>query len=137
MPVVLDSSMSVALVMDDEAVPDAELLIDLMVVEGIVAPTLWRFEAGNALLVAARRGRIDWDDCLSRLRLLLSLPIEFDSVSGAQLALDTMALAKIHGLTVYDGAYVELARRTSAVLATLDDRMARAAGAEGVEVIGG
>jgi predicted nucleic acid-binding protein len=45
-------------------------------------------------------------------------------------------LARRHRLTVYDAAYLELAQREVAPLATLDDALTRAAKAEGVPLVG-
>jgi predicted nucleic acid-binding protein len=47
-----------------------------------------------------------------------------------------MELARVHRLTVYDAAYLELAAREGVPLATLDSALARAARVEGVEVLG-
>ena len=47
-----------------------------------------------------------------------------------------LALARRHGLTVYDAAYLELATRENLSLATLDGPLAAAARAEGVPVLG-
>jgi len=46
-----------------------------------------------------------------------------------------MLLARRHGLTVYDAAYLELALRRAASLATLDTKLSSAAASEGVEVV--
>ena len=46
-----------------------------------------------------------------------------------------MRLARQHGLTIYDAAYLELASRTGLTLATLDQALAAAARAEGVKVL--
>ena len=48
---------------------------------------------------------------------------------------EVLGLARRHALTTYDAAYLELALRLGATLATLDRKLARAADAEGVEVI--
>lgn len=47
-----------------------------------------------------------------------------------------MALARRHQLTVYDAAYLELALRRGALLATFDRALANAARAEKVPVLG-
>jgi predicted nucleic acid-binding protein len=47
------------------------------------------------------------------------------------------AIARRHRLTFYDAAYLELAKRERIALATLDDALAVAAAAEGVELIAG
>lgn len=49
---------------------------------------------------------------------------------------DALDLADRHGLTVYDAHYLQLAVDVDGELATLDDALARAATAEGLEVIG-
>jgi predicted nucleic acid-binding protein len=41
----------------------------------------------------------------------------------------------VHGLTAYDVAYLDLAKRLSLPLATRDDDLKRAALAEGLQVI--
>ena len=46
-----------------------------------------------------------------------------------------MEIARAKNLTVYDATYLELAKRTGASLATLDAKLAKAATAEGVQLI--
>jgi len=48
---------------------------------------------------------------------------------------DTLALAKTHKLTLYDAAYLELAMRKGATLATKDVALARAAKSAGVPLL--
>ncbi len=43
-----------------------------------------------------------------------------------------MALARKHGLTLYDAAYLELAQRRGAILATFDAQLIKAAAKEHV-----
>ena len=47
-----------------------------------------------------------------------------------------LALARGHGLTAYDAAYLDMALRTGLPLATLDGRLAAAAKAAGVVLVG-
>ncbi len=47
-----------------------------------------------------------------------------------------MTLARKHRLTVYDAAYLELAKREALPLATLDRALEKAAVAEGVALFG-
>ncbi len=125
-----------SLVMDDEQFAEIDEVLDLIATRGIVVPRLWSYEVANALLVAARRGRLDSTECRPRLSHLLALPITFDVDQSEHMLFAILELARKHSLTVYDAAYVELAGRRRTILATLDDRMARAAIAEGIEVIG-
>ena len=46
-----------------------------------------------------------------------------------------LALARVHRLTFYDAAYLELAQREELPLATLDERLATAARREGVSLV--
>jgi predicted nucleic acid-binding protein len=62
-----------------------------------------------------------------------------EAVEGLGIELDTtpspagvLALARRHGLTVYDALYLDLALRRDAVLSTLDTKLAQAARSEGV-----
>jgi len=66
-----------------------------------------------------------------------------EAVEGLGIVLDTapsnagvLALARKHGLTGYDALYLDLAKRRGASMATLDAKLARAAVAEAVAVIG-
>ena len=90
-------------------------------------PGLWWFELRNVFIVNERRGRIDQATTRRALGLLASLPVQLDHAANETVLL---ALARWHRLTVYDAAYLELARREGLPLATLDDMLARAAQAE-------
>ncbi len=86
----------------------------------------------NALLVAERRDRIAADEVNERLRALAALPIHTDDEPHLDVAL---ALARTHGLSIYDALYLELAQRRTAALATLDAALARAAVAAGLALV--
>ncbi len=99
--------------------------------EGGLAPQLWHFEVRNSLLMAERRGRLSAGEVKGRLDALRSLPIRTDEEPDLQSALE---LARTHRLSFYDALYLELAKRESAELATLDGALGRAAIAEGVSL---
>ena len=86
----------------------------------------------NTLLVSERRGRLTEADTTAFLAALSRLAISVDRTPGD----DVLALARRRNLTVYDAAYLELARRADLPLATLDRRLALAARAEQVALIG-
>ena len=100
-----------------------------MAKSGAVVPQLWHLEMCNVLLVAERRGRITAEQTQKALRILNGLPIAADSTPDLDMAL---YLARAHGLTFYDSLYLELAVRHRTALATLDDKLGRAAAAEGL-----
>ena len=92
-------------------------------------PQLWHLEVRNCLLVAERGARLSAGEVMDRLDALRKLPIITDAEPDLQSAFD---LARAHGLSFYDAIYLELAKRQSAELATLDGALTRAAAAEGV-----
>ena len=102
--------------------------------EGAVVPNLWHLETRNALLAAERRGRLSAEAVDERLDSLKGLPIRTDQGPDLQSALN---LARSHGLSFYDALYLELAKRESSELATLDGALGRAAAAEGVPLSAG
>ena len=101
--------------------------------EEALVPALWWFEVRNVLIVNERRGRLSERDTVRALQDLSQLDVTIDRSpdEGA-----VMSLARRHRLTVYDAAYLELARREGMPLATLDAALAEAARREGVAVLG-
>ncbi|HEY4344463.1 MAG TPA: type II toxin-antitoxin system VapC family toxin [Parvibaculum sp.] len=95
-------------------------------------PRLWWFEVRNLLLVAERRSRIDLSQMRAGLALLDEIPVDVDHAPDSEAMLD---LARKHRLTVYDAAYLELARRKALPLATLDAALIAAANAEQVALV--
>ncbi|MBX9907411.1 MAG: type II toxin-antitoxin system VapC family toxin [Beijerinckiaceae bacterium] len=102
--------------------------------EGAVVPGLFQLEIGNILLQAERKGRLRPSDVAIRLALLGELPIATDPETAGRAWRDVIALARSHALTTYDAAYLELALRKGAGLATRDKALAAAAKALGVAV---
>lgn len=98
-----------------------------------MVPSLWRLELANGLVMAERRQRLTEADSARFLCLLESLPIEV--VPDYHDVASMVTLARAHGLTAYDAAYLEIALRTGLPLATLDGQLNRAAKAAGVAVM--
>jgi predicted nucleic acid-binding protein len=90
-------------------------------------------EVANGLLVAERRGRIGAEDTELNLRAVNALPAQRDG--EGLVAGDALALARRHGLTLYDALYLDLALRRALPLATLDAALRRAAEAEGLPLL--
>ena len=134
MPFVLDASVAVTWAFEDENHPDAALALARLQSDAALVPTLWWFELRNALLVNERRGRLTEAATAGFLRDLGRLAIGVDR-SPDEAAL--FMLARRHRLTVYDTAYLELARREALPLASLDGDLRKAAPAEGVPLLGG
>ena len=133
---VLDCSVSVAWLLEDERVPEADALLDLLDGGGqAVVPGLWRLELGNVLAGAERRSRISATGITRCLGILARLPIVTDLHTEERALREILELARREYLTTYDAAYLELAMRLGLPLATLDRALARVARRAGVDVL--
>jgi predicted nucleic acid-binding protein len=70
-----------------------------------------------------------------RLSLFARLPIEIDVETSGRAWRETLVLARAERLTLYDGAYLELAMRRGLPLATTDRELAAAAKRVAVAVL--
>ncbi len=129
---VLDSSVALAWLFLDEQNPYADAIIGGLPGLEMLVPRLWHLEVANVLLVGERRGRSSQVDTVSWLGFLSGLPILVDGGTETRAWSDTINIARQHGLTVYDAAYLELALRESLPLASLDAKLETAATAVGV-----
>lgn len=129
---VLDCSLTMAWAFDDETDAYAEAIADGFHETQAVVPSLWPLEVANVLLVGERRKRTTEAKLVQFLALLETLPIVLDNETAARAWHETLNLARTHALSVYDGAYLELAVRRGLPLASLDDKLKTAAGAIGV-----
>ena len=132
MPFVLDASVTASWCFEDEEASVADAAMDRLPEDHAVVPALWWFEIRNILVVNERRGRIDSADSDVFLNDLARLPIRIESDPNERLVVE---LARTHRLTAYDAAYLDLAVRLTAPIATLDRALADAARAEGLELV--
>jgi predicted nucleic acid-binding protein len=129
---VIDASLAAAWCFPDERTDYANGVLQAVSdsSEGI-APRLWAYEVRNSILVGLRRGRIartdaeEFLDSLAALNINLVDPISYDAV---------FELAELNGLTVYDAAYLDIAVRQGAQLASLDGALQRAATKAGISL---
>ena len=132
MAIVVDASIAAAWCFPDEQADAAERAFDDLPRSGGVVPGIFTYEIRNVLIVNERRGRIDQAGSARFLMRLRALRLLEDDAHDD----DTVtALARKHGLSAYDAAYLETALRRGDTLATLDRDLARAAATEGVALI--
>ena len=134
---VLDCSVTMAWAFHDESTAATLAILDRAAKEPAAVPGIWPLEVCNAVLVALRRGRFTAQDVPGFLDLMTALSLVVDTPAQGHIFDEVLPLARRHGLTSYDAAYLELALRKKAPLATLDAGLARAARSAGVEVLGG
>lgn len=136
MTLVVDASVALTWCFEDERTPATIAVLDRVVRDGAMAPSLWPFEVLNALAAAQRRNRLNSERRLRLAGFLRQLPIAIDDDTIEYAWTMSAQLAERHRLTVYDAAYLELAQRMSLTLATLDGDLRSAARVAGVDLIG-
>jgi len=132
MGLVVDTSITLAWAFH-EADAKASEAGDRLRREHALVPSLWWFEVRNGLIMGERRGLLTEQRTVRFLRDISQLALVVDRLPDETRIL---TLARRHKLTVYDAAYLELAVRQAAPLATLDQTLAAAARAETVPIVG-
>ena len=131
---VLDASVAACWFFEDEQDARADAAAALLLGGGsAVAPLIFWFELRNVVMMGVRRGRASEAPMFNWLATTMRASISLDTLPSDDAI---FSLAKRYRLTFYDAAYLELARRESIPLATLDQALARAATDEGVPLIG-
>ena len=135
MSVVLDASMTIAWLFDDERTAAAHAIMRRVVAQGALVPSLWRLEVANVLRNAARRGRCDEAYVDLSLERLGRLAIHSDEDTDRHAWGATLTLSREENLTLYDAAYLELAIRKAVPLASCDEALLAAASRRKVDVL--
>src|ERR1700726_1769796 len=104
---VLAGSVTRAWCFPDEKAPYPQTVLDSLANARARVPSLWPLEVANALLVGERRKRCTQADTATWLTFLSGLPIRIDDETAGRAAGDTLNLARAHGLSTYDAAYLE------------------------------
>ena len=133
---VLDSSLTMGWCFEDEASPETDEIQDWLVSDArAYVPTLWHLEIANVLWACERRKRITEADSVRFLAVLKVLNITTDHETGQHAGQTTLGLARQHGLSVYDAAYLELAMRLGLPLASKDETLRTVAQAVGLSIL--
>jgi len=133
--IVLDASVIIGWAYKESPAPLDELI--RRVAEGVACvPAHWTLEVTNTLTMSERHGRLGEGQRHEILAAIRQLPIRPDEETWTRAWDEIPELAVQYGLTTYDAAYLELAMRLGAPLATLDQDLARAARAAKVPLYG-
>ncbi len=133
---VIDASIALSWLLPDE-VSDLALAVrdDLPRAEAVWVPAHWRLEVCNSLWMAERRKRLDAAGVTQAADLFLKLPVTTDPDTNDRAGRETLSLARQHGLSVYDAAYLELVLRRGTSLASLDGPLRLVAKKLGVSLL--
>lgn len=132
---VLDASVALSWCFEDEADAEGDALLHRLATGRATVPGIWPLEVTNVLLAAERRKRITPAESARFLVLLEALPIDVDAHTAARAPREILILARAHGLSSYDAAYLELAARSGLPIATRDRALRAAAQALGLECL--
>ena len=135
MEMVIDASATVPLLLDDERGNIVPEVLEGILAGTCIAPGIWPWEIANIIWKARRAKRIKPEEIEAIRSLLASFAICTDQESASLALTRTLDLAIEHQLTAYDAAYLELAIRRRAVLASYDADLRKAALGEGISVL--
>jgi predicted nucleic acid-binding protein len=132
---VADASVAVAWVHPAQATAGTQAMLE-SIADGatLAAPALWPLDVANALLVLVRRRKLSDEDRRDALKWLRDLPIQIDHEMGIYAFTRLSDLASKHTISLYDAAYLDLAKRRKLPLACKDGPLCDAANEAGVKV---
>jgi predicted nucleic acid-binding protein len=133
---VVDCSIAMAWLFNDEATPKTVALLNRLATETAIVPTWWFLEITNVLALAERKGRITPTQSDAFIADLSKLAIERDDEAADRAFTHLLTLCRTHRLTSYDAIYLDLAVRRNLPLATLDDDLRKTARKLGVPLLG-
>ena len=129
---ILDCSVTLSWCFEDEADRYSDRVLAALEVSEAVVPSSWALEVANAVMTAERRGHLTETEGVRFLALLQELPILVEDMGLDRATGSVLALARKWRLTSYDAAYMDLAMRLGAPLATKSRVLRRACRQSGV-----
>ena len=133
---VIDASVALAWGFPDETSDYADRVLVALEAQTILVPALWATEIANAVLVAERRKRIRQPEIRRFVELLGNLTVAMDSQTVTESVGNILPLGREYGLSAYDAAYLDVAMRYGAPLATLDGNLQKAGRKAGIDIFG-
>ncbi len=134
MALVIDASVALAWCFEDERSAYSRGILDRVIHTGAIAPPIWPVEVANSLWVAVRRNRLATAKIAAATSVFTSLAIAIRGSRLSEVLAATLPLALRYGLSVYDSSYLHLAISEGLPLATLDNRLRKAAESAGVAI---
>jgi len=134
---VIDNSVVMAWCFRDQANPYADSILERLTTAAAYVPSVWSLEVVNVLLAAERRKYISQADSVHFISLLSQLPIFVEYESPEKAMKDLLGLARTENLSSYDASYLDLAMRKGLPLATLDEKLRKAAANTNVLILSG
>jgi predicted nucleic acid-binding protein len=135
---VLDASVTLSWLLRDTGARDEAYSLEVLNAlrdPNIAAtvPMTWGLEIANVIARSESKELVSAAQSGSLIALLEGIPIDVDADTFAHVLSDTLQLSRRYRLSSYDASYLELALRSGAPIATLDDDLRRAATKAGVK----
>jgi predicted nucleic acid-binding protein len=101
---------------------------------GMLVPGIWHLEVASVLAKYESRGKLSLAEVDTFLHALGEMQISCDPLAPERAFGSILNLARKFGLTGYDASYLDLAIRSSLPLATLDEKLRKAATHAGITI---
>ena len=124
---VVDNSVVISCCFRDETNNYADTVLDRLTEAAAAVPSIWPLEVVNVLLVAERQKRLSESESIRFITLLSQLPIVVEYERPEMMMKELLALARANNLSSYDASYLDLAMRKGLPIATLDNKLIKAA----------
>lgn len=132
---VLDADIALGWCFEDRGDAYSDSVLEALREERGYVPAHWMLELTNVLQAAQKRQILSEAEVGHFLELVRELPLEADGETALRAADQTRLLARSHGLSTYEAAYLELAVRRSSMLATRNAGLRAAARRCGVTLM--
>lgn len=132
---VVDASVAIAWIHPAQATAETDAMRDRLAAgDSLVVPALWPLEVANAITVLQRRRKLTAGEARTAIEIIRELPATIDHEAAAIAFTRLVEVASEQELTIYDAAYIELAKRRQLPLASNDAAMKHAATRSGVDL---
>ena len=136
--IVIDASVALSWAAASQRTAAADALLQRARIDQFIAPSLFAYEIRNALLALERRGRIAAANVDIAFNTILGNSVQVDPAPDGDALDATFQIAREERLTYYDyydAAYLELAIRQGASLASRDVALLAAAARRAVTAL--
>lgn len=136
---VLDASVTLSWLLRDTAARDEGYPLAVLIAmrdnsTTAAVPMTWGLEVANVIARSEAKDLVTAAQSGSFIALLEGIPIDVDAETFTHVLSDTLQLSRRYRLSSYDASYLELALRSGAPIATLDDDLRGAAAKAGVKI---
>lgn len=135
MSFVLDTSVTMAWLFEDESSKKTDAILKRLDTEEAIVPELWLYEVANVLVMGERRKRLKEAQSRRFTELLTELPIQIIEKNNQSVWGNVLAVAREYKLSACDASYLELAMTEGLPLATLDKGLKKAAKMSGITLL--